>query len=436
MTNGKSPGTDNIQIEVIKAGGEEVTKAIHRLCNMIWKTNSWPEDWKKSVYIILPRESDARVFENNRTIALISHASKILLKVIQKRLEPYIERELANTQAGIRKGRGCRDYVANIRWMMEAAHEYQQDLYMCFIDYSNAFDRVDHNMLSNVFREMGIPEHLIILMFNLYQNQKATVRTEHGNSGWLGIEKGVRQGCILSPYLFNRYSEAIMRKACLGEAKDGIRMGCLKVNNLIYADDTILIATTKEVLACLLGKVKEVSEKFGLFLNFKKAKVMTTGVVDKFIVGSESLEVIDSFIFLGTAIDKTGTCSKEIKRRLALGRVALRKLDKIWKSNDASIGTKRRLVQALVFPVVMYWAETWTVLKTDRKKIDAFELWCWRRILKVPWTKKITNKEILEKIQPEYSLEAMIIKMRLGYVAHVLRKPTSMENNIVLGKID
>ena len=163
---------------------------------------------------------------------------------------------------------------------------------------------------------------------------------------------------------------------------------------------------------------------------------MTTGVVDKFIVGNESLEVVDSLIFLGTEIDKTGTCSKKLKRRLALGRVALRKLDKIWKSNDVSIGTKRRLVQALVFPVVMYGAETWTVLKTDRKKINAFELWCWRRILKVPWTKKITNKEMLEKIQPEYSLEAMIIKLRLGYVGHVLRKPTSMENSTMLGKTE
>ena len=153
-----------------------MTKAIHSLCNMIWKTNSWPEDWKKSVYIILPKKGDARVCENNRTIALISHASKILLKVIQKRLEPYVERELANTQAGFRKGRGCRDHVANIRWMMEAAHEYQQDLYMCLIDYSKAFDRVDHNILWTVLREMGIPEHLIILMLNLYQNRRWQLR--------------------------------------------------------------------------------------------------------------------------------------------------------------------------------------------------------------------------------------------------------------------
>ena len=153
----------------------------------------------------------------------------------------------------------------------------------------------------------------------------------------------------------------------------------------------------------LLDKVKEVSEKFGLFLNLKKTKVMTTGVVDNSIVGNESLEVVYSFILLGTEIDKTGTCSKNIKRRLALGRAALRKLDKIWKSNDVSIGTKRRLEQAFVIPVVLY--ETWTVRKTDRKKIDAFEIWCWRRILKVPWTEKITNKEILEKVQLEYSLE-------------------------------
>ena len=164
---------------------------------------------------------------------------------------------------------------------MEAAYEYQQDLYMCFIDYTKAFDRVDHNILWTVLREMGIPEHLIILLFNLYQNQKATVRTEHDNSGWLGIGKRGRHGCILSPYLFNLYSEASMGKACLDEAKDGIRTGGLKFNNLRYADDTTLIATTKKVLACLLGKGKEVSEKFGLFLNFKKTKVMNTSKREK-----------------------------------------------------------------------------------------------------------------------------------------------------------
>ena len=156
---------------------------------------------------------------------------------------------------------------------------------------------------------------------------------------------------------------------------------------------------------------------------------MNTGVVDKFIVGNESVEVEDSFIFLSTEIDRTGTCSKEIKRRLALGRVALRKLDEIWKSNDVSIGTKRRLVQALVFPVALYGVETWTVLKTDRKKIDAFELWCWRRILKVPWTKRLQLKKSLKK-------SSMIIKLRLGYIGKVLRKPTSMEHSILLGKTE
>ena len=162
-----------------------------------------------------------------------------------------------------------------------------------------------------------------------------------------------RQGSVLSLNKFNLYSETIMRKACLDEANDGIRVGDLKVSILRYANDTTLIASTKEGLACLLGVVKEVSEKFGLFLNIKITKVMATGVVDKFIVGNKSLEAVDSFIFLGNEIDKIGICSKETKRRLALGRAALRKLDKIWKSDDILIRTKRRLVQALVFPVVL-----------------------------------------------------------------------------------
>ena len=164
---------------------------LHR--NKICKTNRWPGDWKISVCVILPKRGDARICEINCTIAPISHTSKILRKVIQKRLELYMERELAIIQAGFRKGRGHRDHIANIRWMMEAAYKYQQHLYMCLNDYSRELDCVDHNILWTVHREMGILEHLIILMFNLHQNQKATVTAEHDKSGWRGIRKGAKQ---------------------------------------------------------------------------------------------------------------------------------------------------------------------------------------------------------------------------------------------------
>ena len=210
LANNKSPGVDNIPIELVKAAGENGIKIITILCRKIWDTSEWPTDWKRSIYIPLPKKGDTRICSKNRTIALISLTSKILLKIIQRRIEPYMEREIAKEQAGFKKGRGTRDHINDIRWIQEKCHEFGQPLYLCFIDYSKAFDCVDHEKLWLALREIGIPEHLINIMYSLYNRQEATVRTEKGNTEWLNIGKGVRQGCILSPYLFDMYTEIIM----------------------------------------------------------------------------------------------------------------------------------------------------------------------------------------------------------------------------------
>ena len=169
-------------------------------------------------------------------------------------------RELPDVQAGFRKGRGTREQIANIRWIMEKAREFQKSIYFCFIDYAKAFDCVDHNKLWKILKEMGIPDHLICLLRNLYAGQEATVRTEHGTTDWFQIGKGVRQGCILSPCLCNFYAEYIMRNAGLYEAQAGIKIARRNVSNLRYADDTNLMAQNEE-LKSLLIKVKEESEK-------------------------------------------------------------------------------------------------------------------------------------------------------------------------------
>jgi len=227
-----------------------------------------------------------------------------------------------------------------------------------------------------------------------------------------------------------------MRKAGLEESQSGFRIGGLNINNLRYADDTTLIADTKEGLVELLSAVKQESEKYGLHLNLKKTKVMTTGMMDVFRVGNAVVEQIENFTFLGTQIDSRSGCSQEIRRRLAMGRTAMGKLDKIWKSRNVSLATKKRMVQALVFPLVLYGSEAWTISKADRKKIDSFELWCWRRILRIPWTMKVTNKNVIVRVKPEMTLEAMMVKLRLTYLGHVMRRESSMEQNIMLGKTE
>ena len=165
-----------------------------------------------------------------RNIALISYASKVMLKILQARLQQCVNCELPDVPSGFRKGRGTRDQIANIRWIIEKAREFQKNF--CFVDYAKAFDWVDHNKLWKILKEMGIPDHLTHLLRNLHAGQEATVRTGHGATDWFQIGKGVRQGCILSPCLFNLYAEYIMRNAGLEEAQAGIKIAGRNINNL------------------------------------------------------------------------------------------------------------------------------------------------------------------------------------------------------------
>ena len=195
-------------------------------------------------------------------------------------------------QAGFIKGRGTRDQIANIRWIIKKAREFQKNIYFCFIDFAKAFDCVDYNKLWEILRDMGIPDHLTCLLPNLYVGQEATVRTGHGTTDWLQIGKGVRQGCILSPCLFNLYAEYIMRNAGLEEAQTGIKIVRRNINNLRYADDTTLMAESEEEPKSLLMKVKEETEKVGLKLSIQKTKIMASGPITSWQINGETLETV------------------------------------------------------------------------------------------------------------------------------------------------
>ena len=175
-----------------------------------------------------------------------------MLKILQATLQQYVNREFPDVQIGFRKGRWARDQIANICWIIKKAREFQKNIYFCFIDYAKAFDCVDHNKLRKILKEMRIRDHLTCLLRNLYANQEATVRTEHGTTDLFQIGKGVRQGCILSPCLFNLYAEYIMRNAGLNEAQAEIKIAGRNINNLRYADDTTIMAESKELKSLLI----------------------------------------------------------------------------------------------------------------------------------------------------------------------------------------
>ena len=254
---------------------------------------------------------------------------------------------------------------------MEKAREHQRDLYMCFIDYKKAFDCVDHERLWVILGDMGVPVHLIVLLRRLYTNQEATVRTEFGETDNIDTGKGVRQECILSPLLFNIYAENT--REALEEWERGISIGGRMVTNLRYADDTTLLAGTKEDLVELVGRVRRASEKAGLYLNVGKTKVMTTGDIGEVTVDGKDIEVVTKFVFLGALITEDALCEKEVRRRIAMGKSAMGGLTSIWKDRGVTLETKVKLVKVLVFPIVLYGAETWI---RPNKKNSLFPITC------------------------------------------------------------
>ena len=211
-----------------------------------------------------------------------------------------------------------------------------------------------------------------------------------------------------------------MRNAGLDEAQAVIKIAGRNSNNLRYADDTTLRAESKEELKSLLKKVKEESEKAALKLNIQKMKIMASGPITSWQMGGETVETGTDFIFLGSQITADSDCSHEIKRHLLLGRKTTTNPDSILKSRDITLLAKVCLVKAMVFPAVMYGCESWTKKKAEHQRIDAFELWCWRRLLRVPWTARRCNQFSLKEINPEYSLEGLMLKLKLQYFGHLM----------------
>ena len=227
-----------------------------------------------------------------------------------------------------------------------------------------------------------------------------------------------------------------MRNAGLEETQAGIKISGRNINNLRYSDDTTLMAESEEELKSLLMKVKEESEKVGLKLNIHKTKIMASGPITSWQIDGETVETVRDLIFLGSKISADCDCSHDIKRCLLLGRKTMTNLDSILKSRDITLLTKVHLVKLVFFPVFMYGCESWTIKKAEHQRTDAFELWCWKRLLRVPWTARRSNQSILKKINSEYSLEGLMLKLKLQYFGHLMQRTNLLEETLILGKIE
>ena len=437
MKLGKATGPDNIPVEIILALEDLGIDIVTNLLNSIYNSGEIPEDLLKSVFITLPKSPGATECELHRTISLMSHLTKILLRVLMNRIRKSLRPEISRTQFGFVPDKGTRNAIFTLSMLMERCIEVQRDLYICFIDYSKAFDKVRHDELFNILEELDIDGKDLRIIKNLYWKQKAAVRIEGECSEFKYIKRGVRQGCVMSPDLFNIYSETILRNL---EDKPGIRLNGENINNIRYADDTALIAGSEKELQSLLDTVVTESERKGLFLNVKKTECMVVskkGVNPTCTLKSkgETIKQVQKFKYLGYIITSEGRCNTEIKRRIAIAKDSFSKLNPIFKNNNISIDTKVRVLKAYVWSILLYGCESWTISNELKKKLEAAEMWFIRRMLKISWTEKKTNDAVLEEARLRRSLMKTIRKRQMQFLGHLYRHK-GLEHLALTGKIE
>ena len=286
-----------------------------------------------------------------------------------------------------------------MRTIIERALEVNKDLYLRFIDYTKAFDKVKYEEIINILEILDMDGKDLRIIKNLYWKQTVAVRMDNEVSNFQQIKRGVRQGCVLSPDLFSLYSEMIMHHL---EGTPRIQIGGHNINNLRYADDTVLIAETEEDLQELLDTVVKESEIKGLTLNSKKTEVMVVSRKKdipkcKVTIDNKVLQQVDKFKYLGTMATSDGKCLQKIKNRIAQTKSAFQKMKSVLTNPILTFKVRRRILQCHIQPIILYGSEAWTVNRQVQKHIETTEMWFLRRILRIPWTARKTNEEVLNE---------------------------------------
>ncbi|NSM56165.1 hypothetical protein HET73_00315 [Wolbachia endosymbiont of Atemnus politus] len=436
MKSGKTPGPDQIFIEMLKTFEVSLINEIVDIFNLIYNSGQLPDDLCKSIFINIPKKPNSLECDDFRQISIMSHMTKILLKIILNRITQKTN-EISDTQTGFQKDKGTRESIFNFRSIIERGLEVNKDIYICFIDYTKAFDNVDHQRLFDILSKSTIDGKDLRLLINLYNNQKSAVKIDSELSDYFKIGKGVRQGCVLSPLLFNLYSEEIFKDL---DSFSGIVVGGRNITNLRYADDTVLISDSFENLQNLLDEVNSRGKNFGLQINYKKTKSM---IISKsklvssspLIADENKIENVSSYIYLGHCISSDGRCNQEIKRRLNLARTHFMKRKSLFTSKELSLQTRLRLIKCYIWPIALYGMETWTMGKNIRKRIKAFEMWTIRRAMHVSWEERITNEDVLRMAGVEREIMNHIMQRKTRYFGHIIRK-NDIQRLLLEGRIE
>ena len=363
---------------------------------------------------------------NYRGISLISVPSKVFMRVLLNRMKPKIEEGLREEQAGFRGGRSTVDQIFSLRQILEKRWEFALPVYCAFIDLEKAYDSVWREGMWKVAEYYGIPTVIVDLLRSWYTGISSCVRVDGEEGEWFPIRTGLRQGCVLSPSLFNVYMDAMMRKATEG-APGGVRVGEETVVDLDFADDVALLADTWMVLAGMVMRMEMVTQRFGINISAKKSEVLYVGRgpgevrVEDVTLRGETIREVGEFTYLGSVVTTDGKTMKDIEKRRAGARRAFGSLRKrLWRRREISLRVKMKIFNAIVLPVLLYGATAWALTRTEENRLDALEMGMLRTIVGVRWDDFVRNADIRERLrQPPVSLK--LRKARLKWFGHVER---------------
>ena len=426
LKNGKAAGPDDIPAEAIKADPETATNMLYTLFTKIWEREEIPAEWKEGIIIKLPKKGDLRECSNYRGIMLLSVPGKVLNRILLERMKEAVDPKLRDQQAGFRQNRSCADQIASLRIIVEQSLEWNSPLYVNFIDYEKAFDSVDRETLWKLMRHYGIPEKFVSLIRHTYEGMTCKVAHASQLSGSFEVRTGVRQGCLLSPFLFLLVIDWIMKTTTTGR-NNGIQWTLwTQLDDLDFADDLALLSHNRNQMQDKTTRLAATSMSTGLKIHRGKTELLkiNTSAQEPVTVCGEPIKEVQSFTYLGSVVDKQGGTDRDVVSRIGKARAAFIMLKNIWASKKISQATKIRLFNSNVKSILLYGSETWRTTATMTHKLQTFVNTCLRRIFNIRWPKRICNED-LWKMGVQEPVNQQIRRRKWGWIGHTLRKSTT-----------
>lgn len=423
LKTNKAPGTDSIQTELFKVNPTITAEALHEHIVEAWENEHFDNEWKRGVIVKIPKKGDLKKCGNWRGITVLNAINKVVAQIILQRITEHIESQLRDEQAGFRANRGCIDQSNTLRLIIEQSNEFQSPLYIMFVDFEKAFDRVNRGEIWKALASKGIPSKIIRVIRALYSEAKCSVLHKGARSEEFEVQNGVRQGCVLSPLLFITVLDQAIRE--ISTETHGIWWNpTRKLGDLDFADDIALLTNSHSHMQSLMNNLCASTEPKGLNININKTKLMriNTSNTNNITVGTQVIEEVSEYCYLGSVMTKKGGTKEDISSRIAKARAAYGQLRTTWNTRQIATSTKIRIFKSCVLAVLLYGSETWSYTGRELSAAQVFVNKCLRRILGIFWPLTITNSQLYQQSNCE-PLEQTIKRKRWSWIGHTLRKP-------------